>query len=110
MSIAVYHSIEFAGSFGPRPAWPSEYHHVADVDLPDESYERAFELTNTIERLWWENVGVTPNFESPAFFEVEGKLGTRSTSVGDVLVLADGTVLRCAACGWDPIEDAGGEA
>ena len=47
---------------------------------------------------------MTAHFDSPAFFEVEGKLGTRSTSVGDVIVLSDGQVLECAAFGWDPIE------
>lgn len=78
------------------------YRHVAEVDLDDEDYARVYELTNSIDWPWWENEGVAANFDSPAFFEVEGRegKGTRSTSVGDLIMLSDGRWLRCASVGW----------
>jgi len=86
-----------------RDGNPPVYHHVADVDLDDEDYARVYELTNSIDWPWWENKAVTANFDSPAFFEVEahpGVKGTRSTSVGDLIMLSDGRWLRCASIGW----------
>tara|TARA_B100000683_G_scaffold266450_1_gene298715 strand:+ start:149 stop:523 length:375 start_codon:yes stop_codon:yes gene_type:complete len=81
---------------------PPVYAHVADVDLPDHLHAQVFPLTNSIDGPWWENEGVTPNFDSPAFREIEGRKGTRSTSVGDVILLSDGRWLRCASFGWKP--------
>lgn len=101
--IAVHHAARPTFGFGPDPAWPEAYNHVADVDVSDEDRVLVYELTNTIDRPWWENEAVTANFDSPAFFEVEehpGVKGTRSTSVGDIIVLSDGSVLRCANFGW----------
>jgi hypothetical protein len=61
-------------------AFPEGFTHVADVVTDDVG--RVFELTNTIDRGWWENpeVTLTP--------EVAAKGGARSTSVGDVIVKA----------------------
>ena len=103
MSIQVYHATDPTFGFGDDPAWPGSYERVAEVDVPDARYERAYELTNTIEKVWWENEGVQPDFDSPAFVEIKGVKGARSTSVGDVLVLSDGRVLRCASFGWDEV-------
>jgi hypothetical protein len=91
-------------------SWPEKFDKVATVDLPDEDYGLVYELTNSIERCWWENTAVTAHFDSPAFFEVEehpGVKGTRSTSVGDIIVLSDGRVLECASFGWDLITPGG---
>ncbi len=114
--IAVYHSEEmlhrvyrdgaYAKDENGNPIWedrkgnPPVFHHVADVDLPDEAHAQVFPLTNSIDGPWWENDGVTANFDSPAFFEVEGRKGTRSTSVGDVILLSDGRWLQCVSVGW----------
>ena len=98
--IQVHHSKKFHGGIGPDPAWPAEYHHVANVDIADADYAEAFRLTNTIESYWWDNQGVYPQYDSPAFRESNGIRGTRSTSVGDVIVLSDGRVMRCASVGW----------
>jgi hypothetical protein len=54
----------------------------------------AYQLTNHIDHAWWENAGVT----------LIGEPEHRSTSVGDVIVMDDGRVLRCANCGWDEVE------
>ena len=98
--IAVHHATNPTWGFGPDPVWPEAYTHVADVDVDDENHALVFQLTNTIDHHWWLNRGVTPNFDSPAFREVKGMKGTRSTSVGDIIVLSDGKVLRCANVGW----------
>ena len=66
---------------------------VADVDLPD-NLEDAFRLTNSIETFWWYNDGV-----------VKGdKEGYRSTSVGDVVELSDGTFHMVDGTGWMKID------
>lgn len=122
MAIAVYHAENFVypvldekgnpvvdakgtALVEDRYGNPPVYSHVADVDLPDDMHAEVFPLTNSIDGPWWENEGVTANFDSPAFFEVEehpGVKGTRSTSVGDVILLSDGRWLRCASVGWKP--------
>ena len=55
------------------------YTHVATVEVDDLSM--AFLLTNTIDHPWWENDGVDAIVEN-----------TRSTSVGDLYLLEDGTL------------------
>ena len=75
--------------------FPKDYVHVATVDT--DSKEVAFELTNNIDRAWYENVGVTPHFEAS---------GCRSTSVGDVVVCGDAqdkTTYKCARFGWEEV-------
>jgi len=100
--IRVYHATNPTWGF-TDPAWPDEYTEVAHVDLDDNNYADAFRLTNSIESYWWENKGVTPLLDSPAFREVDGMKGTRSTSVGDVIVLSSGKVMRCANAGWTEV-------
>tara|TARA_B100000683_G_scaffold251668_1_gene267902 strand:- start:347 stop:697 length:351 start_codon:yes stop_codon:yes gene_type:complete len=109
MAIAVYHAENFVYEstdedgntvLTDRYDNPPVYHHVADVDLPDTAFAEVFRLTNSIDGPWWENEGVTANFDSPAFREIEGRKGTRSTSVGDMILLSDGSWKRCASFGW----------
>jgi len=100
--ISVFHAVSPRFGLGTETK-DHRYVHVADVNIPDEDHAAAFEMTNTIDHYWWENAGVTANFESPAFREMNGMKGTRSTSVGDVIVLSDGSALQCASFGWDPI-------
>jgi hypothetical protein len=76
--------------------WPKDYDHVATVDTEDK--ERAFELTNSIDKAWQFNSGVT----CPSG---RWRVGYRSTSVGDVIVMPDGAALLCAGCGWDPLNE-----
>lgn len=59
-------------------AFPEGFIHVADVETDDVG--RVFELTNSIDRPWWENAEVT--------FLMGRDGGARSTSVGDVIVKA----------------------
>lgn len=80
--------------------FPANYVHVADVKTDD--LEKAFELTNTIDRFWWENRGVHPNWKGAREWALRiasqygdrqtretarrhAGEGFRSTSVGDVL-------------------------
>ena len=108
MAIRVYHAIRPTFGFGdsttPRP---EEFAHVATVDVSDDLHHEVFRLTNSIESYWWENEGVTAHTDASTFREVNGIKGARSTSVGDLIVLSDGRILRCANFGWDDItEDA----
>lgn len=57
------------------------YQEVAVVDTLD--LDRAYELTNNINRSWTENDGLTA-------FRKEA----RSTSIGDIMVLVDGTTIK----------------
>jgi len=66
-----------------------DYKLVALVD--SESFEHAFEKTNTISCSWWKNPEVTPQFDGS---------GCRSTSVGDVMEAEDGTFLLVANIGF----------
>ena len=106
MAIRVYHAIRPTFGFGdsttPRP---EEFAHVATVAVSDFSHHEAFRLTNSIDSYWWENEGVTAHTEASTFRSVNGIKGTRSTSVGDLIVLSDGRILRCANFGWDDITD-----
>jgi hypothetical protein len=72
---------------------------VAYVEAED--LEDAYHLTNTIDRPWWENPGVTPAFEGS---------GTRSTSAGDMIAVDDDPTLahetyEVSGLGWTAMED-----
>jgi hypothetical protein len=87
--------LQAGGGFGPDdnlPSYPDDYVMVAVVE--GDSVDMAYQLTNHIDHAWWENAGVT----------LIGEPEHRSTSVGDVVVMDDGRVLRCANCGWDEME------
>lgn len=94
----VYHAdteaIRAAGrsGFDGEGIWPDEFVPVAKVEVGSKGEGRAlgiaFERTNHIDEPWWENDGVE-------------RIGpeTRSTSVGDVVVL-DGQAWACRSAGW----------
>jgi hypothetical protein len=100
--IKVYHAITPRWDTGGPvdPTDPTDFAHVATVD--SEVHE-VFRLTNSVSCGWWENEGVTAHTEASTFREHKGARGTRSTSVGDLIVLDDGRVLRCAPFGWDEV-------
>jgi hypothetical protein len=58
----------------------------------DDALEKAWELTNSIDRPWQQNLGVVP-FGSP----------NRSSSMGDMLVL-NGQRYLCVAIGFEPMD------
>lgn len=74
------------------PEWDAKgitYTIVAEYEAGEErienrlgDLEEAFRLTNTIDRQWWENEGITPKFKGD---------GCRSTSVGDLMFCAGRT-------------------
>lgn len=64
------------------------YDRVATVEA--RGLDDAYELTNHIDKPWWENTGVELHVEPRA----------RSTSVGDVIVRDDGAKFLCESFGW----------
>ena len=56
--------------------------------------ETAFMLTNSINDGWWNNEGITTMFD--------GKT-CRSTSVGDMILLASGKKFKCENFGWSEV-------
>jgi len=95
MRVHVYHTTEPTFG-GEAPPWPESYAKVAAVEVSDSlddigAAEAAFEVTNTINEPWWFNKNVQA--VAPA----------RSTSVGDVVRLLDGRLLRCEVAGWVPM-------
>lgn len=71
------------------PATGCAYRLVAEVTA--SGLDAVFELTNTIDRQWWINPGVTPRFQGE---------GCRSTSVGDIVVEVGAIGHFCASVGW----------
>lgn len=74
--------------------WPDDYHLAARVQAiasptDPQALDHTFALTNTIDRPWTLNPGVECLTDKP-----------RSTSVGDVLRLEDGSLYRCEVIGW----------
>lgn len=66
--------------------FPEDYVLVAYVE--SNNLEEIFALTNTIEEFWWKNS------------KVEGIVNSRSTSVGDVVVLSNDEIWLCGMMGW----------
>lgn len=90
MTTLVYHAnaTDFCGTCPCE--FPREFTLVARIsECP--TLGAAFELTNHINRAWWENPGVE-------------RVGPpcRSTSVGDVVVF-EGVAYRCELVGWSKI-------
>lgn len=100
MKMYVYHSKEM--QFGHEQVARislrtihEEFDAVAIIEgdeaASEDALEDAFELTNHIDRPWWENEGVRLCKES------------RSTSVGDLVVIERGEreeFWRCERVGW----------
>ena len=82
----VYHEQDYNPGLTRERVFPRDYILVAEVET--NSLDVAFERTNTINRVWHENEGVTVH-------QV-----TRSTSVGDVVVLPNGKAHLCRVIGW----------
>ena len=77
-------------AFGDTPHTVA-FVHVDKGLLETEKCDKAFMLTNSIDKAWWENEEVTPMFPND---------GCRSTSVGDQ-VLVGNTKYECAPFGWE---------
>jgi len=80
----------------PAPVYPDGFITVAVVEVPEGTEatpDLAFRLTNHIDSPWWENPGVT----------LVGSPTHRSTSVGDVVVMPDGSVMKCEMAGWSKV-------
>jgi len=79
-----------------RLAWLTDgYEKVATIESVPEGNdpaEYAFYITNSIEKPWVDNEGVTPIGRSH-----------RSTSVGDVVKTPDGILLICTPAGFKPL-------
>ena len=82
------------GISASKAEFPQDYVLVAEIKSDD--LEEIFELTNTIEEPWWVSPRVVATFP--------GSGGCRSTSVGDVVKMDDGKVMRCEGFGWKELE------
>lgn len=92
--IKVWHNDRTFSADRDKPAvWPEHFTHVADVATGEPG--EAYELTNSITNDWKLNHGVTPLAWVPV----------RSTSVGDVMELADGTLLLVKGIGFGEVVD-----
>lgn len=76
---------------------------VAVIDLKDWAYELTFQLTNSIEHPWWKNE--LDGRVQPIFLGAHQGAGCRSTSVGDRVMLSDGTVMEVMPFGWKSVTD-----
>ena len=83
--VAVIHS-----AFDEKPTTVA-FVEVAKELSDEEKCEVAFKKTNTIEKAWWENEGVT---------YVGPEKTCRSTSTGD-FVLVGNRKYKCAFVGWE---------
>jgi hypothetical protein len=94
MPIRVYHNPDFLTFYQePDPqAIDLGRLYLAAIVATDDP-ETAYRLTQHVQT-WYENPGVTAVVRS------------RSTSVGDVLALADGRLLVVASFGFEPLADA----
>lgn len=91
MPIRVYHNPDFL-TFYQAQTLDLGRLYLAAIVATDEP-ETAYRLTQHVET-WYGNPGVTTVVRS------------RSTSVGDVLALADGRLLLVASFGFEPLADA----
>jgi len=99
VTMLVYHSA-YLSTCGmtdePEPRWPRDYTLVAMIDQGSlahrQALDHAFAMTQNIDQSWTRNEGVRA-------------MGTRhrSTSPGDIVVLDDGNLYRCALNGWSHI-------
>lgn len=90
--IKIFHAKNMVDGLLGFSKWPEEYEEVAHVMTDD--LDKAFELTNSISAPWWLNPDVIP----------ADPMGHRSTSVGDIAVVWDGNIYRCASSGWVEIK------
>jgi len=89
----VYHDKDFPHTLlkESERRFPDDFVEVAEV-ASDELSE-IYALTNHIDQDWTLNEGVRKTSEGPV----------RSTSMGDVVVLSDGTVHLCCTVGWKAV-------
>jgi hypothetical protein len=88
MKYTVYHAKNPNFGFTEHPEFNEvNFDKVAEVEA--EQIDKAYCLTNHILKVWWKNAGVVCFNQS------------RSTSVGDVMVDADGKKFRCEMVGWE---------
>lgn len=93
----VYHDKGFPATMlkASERRFPDDFVEVAEV--ASEELGEVYALTNHIDQDWTLNEGVKAN--GPC----------RSTSMGDVVVLSDGTVHLCCAVGWQAVGKINGE-
>jgi len=93
----VYHAVNpnFGMMDRPEPKWPRDFALVAkikDESTIEETLKRAFNLTTTYADDWWDNKKI----------EIFGK-PSRSSNVGDVVVVSDVPFICTMNNGWQEI-------
>ena len=90
-TVAVIHTPMRGEKGGPKTVAMVE----VDKTLSDRmKMEEAFVKTNSINDAWWNNEEVTPMFPDAT---------CRSTSVGDMVLLASGKKYKCEMTGWSEV-------
>ena len=92
--LKVYHNPSFNDAYYSGGSLPTVKDSVLVATVDTDDVDKAYELTNNIHSLWVENGGLIAHDH-----ENNGR-GHRSTSMGDLIVGADGQVLICATFGW----------
>jgi len=87
----VYHDKRFPVIESQERNFPDDFMEIAECDTEDLG--EIFQLTNHNDKAWWLNEGVRK----------VGDAQFRSTSVGDVVVLSEGTAYVCRTLGWSVI-------
>lgn len=87
----VYHDKQFPAIQTQERKFPDDFVEVAECATEDLC--EIFQLTNHIDKAWWLNEGVLKTVDAQI----------RSTSVGDVVVLSEGTAYVCRTLGWTAI-------
>lgn len=91
MRYTVYHAKN--PNFGMGDKQPFNDKHFSKVAIVEAvDLDEVFELTNHIDKPWWVNKGI-----------IWYQTGSRSTSVGDVVVTPQGTRFMCSLVGWEQI-------
>ncbi len=91
MKYHVWHAKNPTFGFGVEPKFPEGYELVALIT--SESLNDTFRITNHIDKAWTSNPEVIDIYKNQP----------RSTSVGDVVVDANGNANRCESMGWKTI-------
>ena len=81
----VWYVVRPEGKHRPmNPSFPRDYTFVATVEAKD--LDGVWRKTNSVDSPWWENDGVTHNYESEEWKTYDGVTGARSSMVNDVFV------------------------
>ncbi len=105
MKAKLYHDKNPNLGWGAMPKFPDGFALVAELELsaidPHDALEELFAATNHIENNWTKNPQIKKLYSLPIPHDATRQ---RSTSVGDVVELEDGTIWFCDKNSWKQLE------